>query len=191
MKIIADFAHHKVASNLLMLLMIVAGVFAINRINIQFFPSFELDRISVSVSWPGASAEDIEQGLTIPLEQNLKGIEYLKHMSSTSAQSISSIQLEFEQEADLLLALDKVKQKVAEFKNLPTDAEKPIVESIVRYESIAKIMIEGNLSIREFRQLTEQYEKELLHRGIDKVTISGLPEEEINISIPTAKLMQY
>ncbi len=68
MKILSVFAHHKVAANLLMLIMLLSGIFALSRLNVQFFPTFELDRISVRVIWSGASAEDIEQGITIPLE---------------------------------------------------------------------------------------------------------------------------
>ncbi|MBF0266502.1 MAG: efflux RND transporter permease subunit, partial [Gammaproteobacteria bacterium] len=198
MNIIGFFAHHKVAANLLMILMIVSGLYALAKLNVQFFPSFELDRISVRVIWPGASAEDIEQGITTPLEQSLKTVENLDKITSTSAQNISSILMEFTEDSDLLVALDKVKQKVDEYKNLPQDAEKPIVQTIVRYENVATVQISQNPQIknqqpftsRELGQLVDNFEKELIQRGIDKVTINGLPEQEIAIELSTEKLYQ-
>ena len=95
MKILSVFAHHKVAANLLMFIMLLSGIFALSRLNVQFFPTFELDRIRVRVIWSGASAEDIEQGITIPLEQSLKTVENVKHMTSTSAQDVSSIPVSY------------------------------------------------------------------------------------------------
>ena len=196
MKILSVFAHHKVAANLLMLIMLLSGIFALSRLNVQFFPTFELDRISVRVIWSGASAEDIEQGITIPLEQSLKTVENVKHMTSTSAQDVSSIQLEFFENTDMILALDKVKQKVDEFRNLPLDAEKPQVENLTRYEGVAKLIISGGhnggpeLDMHELRMLANQFERELIKRGIDKVEINGLPDEEISIEIPLEQL-QY
>ena len=62
--LIGLFAHHKVAANLLMIIMLLGGAFALDRLNVQFFPTFELDIVSVRVVWTGASAEDVETGIT-------------------------------------------------------------------------------------------------------------------------------
>ena len=190
MKLLSVFAHHKVAANLLMMIMILSGVFALNKLNIQFFPTFELDRVSVRVIWSGASAEDIEEGITIPLEQSLKSVDNIKNMTSTSAQDVSSIQLEFNDGTNMILALDKVKQKVDEFRNLPKDAEKPQVENLVRYEGVAKILLSGLADLTELRILANQFERELTSLGIDKVEINGLPDEQVTIEIPIEQL-QY
>ncbi|MFK5893524.1 MAG: efflux RND transporter permease subunit, partial [Pseudomonadota bacterium] len=190
MTLISTFAHHKVAANLLMLLMILSGVFALNKLNIQFFPNFELDRVSVRVIWSGASAEDIEKGITIPLEQLLKTVDNLHKMTSTSAQNVASIILEFSQDADLVVALNKVKQKVDEFRNLPKEAEKPIVETLIRYEGVAKLQISGDIDREEMRRLANSFERDLIHRGLDKIDINGLPDEEIAIEISTQQLQQ-
>ena len=190
MKLLSIFAHHKVAANLLMMIMILSGIFALDRLNIQFFPTFELDRVSVRVIWSGASAEDIERGITIPLEQSLKSVDNVKNLTSTSAQNVSSIQLEFNEGTDMILAIDRVKQKVDEFRNLPKDAEKPQVENLIRYEGIAKILVSGVSDLTELRTLTNQFELELLALGIDKVDINGLPDEQVTIEVPIEQL-QY
>ncbi|MCP3850343.1 MAG: efflux RND transporter permease subunit [Gammaproteobacteria bacterium] len=191
MSLLSVFAHHKVAANLLMLMMILSGVFALSRLNVQFFPTFELDRISVRVIWSGASAEDIEEGITIPLEQALKSVDNVKTMTSTSAQNVSSIQLELYEGTNMILALDKVKQKVDEFRNLPKEAEKPQVESLIRYEGVAKVLISGAEDLRELRLLANKFEHELTKSGIDKIEINGLPDEQVSIEIPIEQLQYH
>jgi multidrug efflux pump subunit AcrB len=123
--LLGTFAHHKVAANLLMVILLLAGAFALDRLNVQFFPTFELEIVSVQVVWTGASAEDVEEGITSPLEQRLRAADNLKDMTSTSSQGISAITLEFEEGTDPLLALDQVRRFVDELRNLPQDAEKP------------------------------------------------------------------
>ena len=75
--LIGRFANHKVAANLLMIMMIVAGIYGLSKLNRQFFPTFATDFISVRVVWPGASAEDVARSITTPLEQELKNLECL------------------------------------------------------------------------------------------------------------------
>ena len=180
-------AGHKVAANVLMLLAFVLGTIGITRMNVQFFPTFELDVISVRVVWTGASAEDVEIGIVAPLEERLKTVDGLKKMSSTSAQGVASITLELQEDTDTLLALDQVRQRVDEFRNLPRDAETPEVSRVSRYEPIARLLVRGG-SVEELRPWVRRFESELLAAGVDRVTITGMPEERIAIEIPSAAL---
>lgn len=177
------FTYHKVAANLLLIIMILGGVFALQKLNIRYFPNFDLDYINVSVVWSGASAEDIEKSITNPLEQNLKSVDNLRKITSTSSQGLSTITLELIEGTDIILALNQVKQKVDEFRNLPTDAEEPSVINIARYEQIARLLIYGPESPAELRKLADTFEQQLLDAGIDQVEITGLPEQEISIQI--------
>jgi multidrug efflux pump subunit AcrB len=186
--IVGLFAHHKVAANLLMAIMILSGIFALDRLNVQFFPNFDLDLVTVRVVWTGASAEDIEDGITNPLEQRLRSVDELRKMTSTSTQGISSITLEFNEGVDPLLALDQVRRLVDDFRNLPQDAEKPEVALVTRYESVARLVLTGLERPDELRHLARRFESELLENGIDKVEIRGLPLEEISIQVDQAQL---
>jgi len=185
--VLATLVRHKVAANVLMLLAFVIGVIGITRMNVQFFPTFELDIISVRVVWSGASSEDVEIGITTPLEERLKTIDGLKKMTSTSAQGVSSITLELQEGTEPLQALDQVRQRVDEFRNLPRDAETPQISRVSRYDQIARLLIRGS-SVAELRPWVRRFESELLAGGIDRVTITGLPEERIAIELPSAAL---
>ena len=186
--VIGFFVHHKVAGNLVMLMMLLAGALALTRMNVQFFPTFALDVVSVRVVWSGASAEDVEQGITNPLEQRLRSVDGLKKMTSTSAQSVASITLEFEEGTNPITALDDVRQQVDEFNNFPADAEEPRVARIERYEPVARLLVFGDVDRSELRALAYRYEDELLQQGIDRVSFQGLPEQQISIDVPVERL---
>jgi multidrug efflux pump subunit AcrB len=188
--LIGLFAHHKVAANLLMIIMIMSGAFALDRLNVQFFPTFELEIVQVRVVWSGASAEDIEDGITNPLEQRLRTVDNLDKMTSTSSQGISAITMEFKEGTDPLLALDQVRRFVDEFRNFPQDAEKPEVSLLTRYEQVARLLITGLADPAEMRGLARRFESELLDQGLDKIEIKGLPDEEIGIQVDNEQLEQ-
>ena len=181
--LISVFARHKLLANLLMVLIFAVGGLALTRMNIQFFPNFALDVISVRVVWSGASAEDVENGIVIPFEERLKTVDGLKRMTSTSTQGIANLSLELVEGTDPLLALDQVRQRVDEFRNLPKDAETPQVSRVTRYDTVARLLVSGP-SLRDLRPWVRQFERELLARGIDRVDIAGLPEERIAIEVP-------
>ena len=183
------FTRHKVACNLLMLIMILAGVWALDRLNTQFFPNIALDMVKVRVEWTGASAEDVESAVTNPLEQQLRVLDGLRQMTSNSAEGKASIVLEYEEGTDMGVALDQAKEQVALVRNLPQAAETPEVSRLIRYEPVARVVVTGaGIDIRELRALVQQMEHELLDRGIANIQLVGLPEQEIAIQVPAAVL---
>ena len=186
--IITFFARHKVAANLLMLIMLIAGALSLNRLNTQFFPDFSLDTITVRVEWRGASTEDVEESLTTPLEQELRNVDYIKKMTSTSSSGQAVVVLEFEENTAMGEALDQVKERVAQIRRLPTDAEEPKISHTTIYEPIARLLITTEGELDELRYFVRDAEQALLDNGISRVTVSGLPNEELAIQLSTEKL---
>ena len=190
--LIGIFARHPVAPNLLMIIMLLLGVVALMRLNVQFFPNFELDYATVRVVWPGANAEDVERSLTDPIERVLRNIDNLDEMTSTSSLGVSSVTLKFREGTDMIEAVDQVNQRVNELRNLPQDSEKPIVQRVLRYEPIARLLvISESGALNELRPLVRKFERQLLDRGIDKIEINGLPEEEMAIEVSQEVLERY
>ena len=184
--IIGIFAQHPVAANLLMIIMILAGAWGLNNLNVQFFPNFEVEVVNVRTVWSGANAEDVERSVTLPLEHALRNVDGLDKMSSTSSQGVSLISLEFPEGTDMGAATNRVEQEVNGVRNRPADAEDPEVLHVQRYEPIARILIHGPADASELRHLAREVERELLDRGIAKIDIQGLPEEEMAIQVPQA-----
>ena len=183
------FIHHRVASNLMMVLIVLLGIWALSKLNTQIMPSFTLDIVQVRTLWSGASAEDVEKSVTKPLEQELFTLDNLDKISSTSATGVSAITLEFNEDSDIGIALDDINQRVARFRQLPAEAEAPEVTRIVNYENIAHVAITQGNSLIDLRNLSYQFRDDLLSRGIAKVDITGLPEEEIAIEVSNRQLI--
>ena len=183
-------ARHPVAANLMMAMMIIAGIWGLSKLNAQFFPNFDIDFVSVKVVWVGASAEDIEKLITEPLEQQLRGVDRAKELRSRSVDGLSLVTLEFKEGTDMGLAVDQVKEQVDLVRNLPATAETPEIGRIINYEPIASVLIAGPDDPRGLRSIVRRFERELLERGISNIRIFGLPEEEIAIQIPSETLRE-
>ena len=188
--LIGIFSNHAVAANLLMVMMIMAGLWALKQLNTQFFPSFNIDYATVRVVWSGASAEDVETLITTSLEQQLRDVDFVKEMTSTSTEGVSAITLEFEEGTDMGLAVDQVKERVDLVGNLPEGAEKPEISKVTRYEGVTRVLVTGPHDVSELRPLVKAFEADLLERGIAKIFIRGLPDEQIAIEVPSNQLRQ-
>ncbi|MCV6588946.1 MAG: efflux RND transporter permease subunit [Marinobacterium sp.] len=188
--IIATFARHRVAANLLMLLIILAGLWSARKLNTQFFPTFELDVITVQVSWSGAAAEDIERSIILPVEEALKGLTDIDTLYATARQGSASIRLELRETSDVDTVLDDVKQRIDGVRNeLPGDSEVPVVQKVIRYEAIASLLLTTDQgTLQELRPLARQFERELLALGISRITFDGMPARQIAIELPAEKL---
>ena len=187
--LIGLLASHPVACNLLMTIMLLVGAWSLTRLNTQFFPTFDIEFIVVNVKWSGASAEDVEAAITEPIERELISIGDVKEMTSTSTRGSARISLEFEEGADMDLALDQVEERVAAIRNLPASSDEPVITRPVNYEAVARLLVVGS-DLGSLRPIVRQIERDLLARGIAKIDIVGLPREEIAIQVPSAALRE-
>ncbi len=188
--LIALFARHRVAANLLMLMMLLAGIWALDKLNVQFFPNVDIQVVAVRVVWSGASAEDVERAITVPLEQELRGINRLRQLTSSSTTGVAAITLEFEEGSDMGLMTDEVKELVDRTRGLPEDAEEPQITQPALYERIARVLVTGAGTLQELRPLARRFERQLLERGIARIQLAGLPDEEVAIQVPAARLQE-
>jgi len=179
------FTKHRVAANLLMVVMIITGLIGIDRLRTQFFPSFDLDIIIISVPWPGATAEDVQVGLTVPIEKSIKELAPIDSIDATSQFGSANFRIELVEGANLSQALDDINQRIKQNLILPEGAEDPIVSPLTRYENISNLLITGPLTPFELQKLALKAEEELLAKGIRRVEFRGLPAREIQIETST------
>jgi multidrug efflux pump subunit AcrB len=182
------FARHRVAPHLVMILMILGGLFAISRMNVQFFPNFSVDIITVSVAWSGASAEDVERGITEPLEERLRAVPDVSKMTSTSAQGIATITLEFIEGTDTVLALADVREQVESFRNFPANAESPQISRAPEFDPVGRVLVHGDVDRSALRTWADAFERQLVQRGIDRISVNGMPEQQISVAVPTERI---
>ena len=188
--LIGRVARHPVAPNVLMLILIVAGLWAVTQMNIRFFPKFDIQFVLVTVPWPGASAEDVEKSLIVPLENQLRSVPNVDKITTSSNDGAGVAILEFPQDADLDRAAEDVKQYVDQAAgSLPTDSETPEVTKIANNDPLLKIALTGG-DLGELRRLARRYETELTRLGVAKVEVTGLPREEIQIVVDRKRLVE-
>jgi len=184
------FARHPTASNLLMMAMILAGIFALMRMNTQFFPDFGIDIIAIEVEWSGAGAEDVDSNIVEAIEPEVRFLDGVKRVRSTAREGMARIIIEFQAGADMQLALSNVDTAVGQVTTLPEDSERPIIRRIVRYEPISSIAISGPFSESALKAIAKRMRDDLLARGLDRVTLTGSRSEEIWVEIPEARLLE-
>ncbi|QIT55632.1 efflux RND transporter permease subunit [Aquisalimonas sp. 2447] len=185
---LAWLARHPVAANLIMLLMMVSGLWSLQQLNTQFFPTFELDFVTVQVEWRGATAEEVADAVTSPLEEELRDVDGLRELTSTSAEGSATIVLEFREGTDMTQATESVKDRVSGVRNLPEDSREPTISRVLRYDPVARLLVSGDLNTREVRELSRMLEEELLERGVTRVQLTGLAEQEISIDVDQHRL---
>lgn len=185
--LISVFVRHPVAPNLAMAVMILAGVWALGQLTRQLLPGFELSIVNVQVVWQGASAEDVQLAVTQPLEDELRGLDLLEGIRSTSREGLGQVTLEYGEDVDMGRVLDQVKERVAQVRNLPANAETPQVTLVPRNEPVAKLVVTGpELSV--LRPLVRGFERDLRGLGLAKIDVTGVPEEEIAIKLSGERL---
>ncbi|MCG8544684.1 MAG: efflux RND transporter permease subunit, partial [Alphaproteobacteria bacterium] len=188
--LIGLFVRHPTAANLLMVLMVLAGVFALQRMNTQFFPDFGIDFIQISVEWRGASAEDVDTNIVEAIEPEIRFLDGIKHVRSNASEGFANIFIEYHPGTDMQLALSNVETAIGQVTTLPEDSEEPEVRRIVRYEPISRVVLSGPFSESALKSLAKRMRDDLLARGIDRVTLGGARDEEIWVEIPQSKLLE-
>ena len=187
---IRTFVEHRLAANLGMVLMILAGVWAIAQITVRLNPAQEMPWVYANIAWRGASAEDVEKLVTTPLEQQLKSIPDVKTVRSVTRDAASQVQVELEPDADVQAAVDRVKQRVAQLRSLPAEIEPPVIYALRQRDLVAAVLITGAGSIDELIALAREMENDLLTGGMDAIEFTGLPAQEIAIQVDTRTLFE-
>ena len=181
--LIGQFAQHPVACNLLMVMMLMAGLWGLSKLNTQLFPTFSIDYINIVVPWSGASAEDVEEAVVNVIEDKVRNIAGVREMTSVSKRGWGGVWLRFETGTNLNAAADEVDQAITGIRNLPQDAEDPVITILENRELISRLVVTGSESLAELRPIARRMEQELLAKGIAEIRIIGLPEEEIAIQV--------
>lgn len=188
--IIGLFARHPTAANLLMVIMIISGFFAIHKMNTQFFPDFGIDIVYVSVEWPGASAEDVDTNIVQAIEPEVRFLDSVKRVRSSSIEGRATVMVEFNPGTDMQGALSDVETAVSTVTTLPDDSEQPEIRKIVRYDTISRLVLSGPIPEASLKQTAKRIRDGLLDRGIDQVDLFGARDEEIWVEILPETLLE-
>lgn len=189
---LAWMTKNTVAANILMWVCLIGGVFGFMNMTKEVFPEFELDLVTISVAYPGASPEDVEQGIVLAVEEAISSIEGIVEVNSTANEGAASVLVEIEESEDAQAVYDRIKQEVDRITTFPEDAEVPNVSLTARKRGVVTLVVYGDTDELSLRNLAEEVRDGLLQNpGITQVDLTETREQEIHVEVPEAKLNAY
>lgn len=184
--------HNRVTPNLLMLFLIIGGLFMTTRIKQEVFPDFELDRVTISVAYPGSSPEEVEKGIVLAIEDAIEGIDGIKEISATAAEGSARVNVELMEDADRQTVFQDIQQEIDRITTFPEDSEEPIVSMAARRHQALRLNFFGDVSEQSLREVVEQVRDRLLQSpDITQVDIGGARDFEVQVEVPLEKLRTY
>ena len=192
-RLITYFIKHSVAVNVVIIAFLVFGLFGASKLKSSFFPLVDSKNISINVAYPGASPQEVEEGIILKIEDNLKGLNGVERVTSTSRENSGNINVEIAKGKDIDFMLLEVKNAVDRVPTFPVGMEPLIVAKQEALRPTITFAISGtNIPLSTLKQIGRQVENDL--RGIDgisQIQIAGYPEEEIEIAVNETSLLAY
>ncbi|MHC4715810.1 MAG: efflux RND transporter permease subunit, partial [Planctomycetota bacterium] len=180
-----------VAANMLMLLLLLGGAFMAWRIPRELFPEFAEDMISITVTYPGASPSEVEDGVCMPIEEELEGLEGIEEMTAVSREGIGVVLLEVATDADVRKVLDQVKSKVDQV-DLPPEIEDYEVVEVTRKAHVVHVAVAGDAPERTLKEIAEEIRDDIQDLPeVSQVTLQGVREYEILVEVSEQSLRRH
>ena len=181
---VAYMAKHRVAANLLLIFVIIAGLTSLGSLVQEVFPEFSLDTILISVPYPGATPDEIEESILLKIEEQVQSVEGIDEILSTADEGVGTVTLELELGADISAILDDVKAEVDRITTFPVDAERPEIRELTTRQSVIKLAIFGDVAERTLKEIAYRTEDALSElEAISYVETTGIRPYEISIEI--------
>lgn len=189
--IIAWFANNAVAANLLMIFIILMGLASYFTIQRQMFPNIEINYITVSAQYPGASPQEIEESILIKVEEALKDVTEIKRTVARAFRDSGTVTLEIDTDEELTDVLDKVKLRVDGIATFPAGMEPVNISQIEFQQDVIEMPLVGDLPLPELKIIAKEIEDELLQLNNVSLVDISTPSDEIAIEIKPEMLRKY
>lgn len=189
---IAWMAGHSVAANLIMAALLIGGLIYGNRIKKEVFPAFERDSVRVSVAYPGASPEEVEQSIVLPIEAAVESLEGVEQIVSSAREGSGQVTVEMVTGGNLQKLTREVQSEIDRITSFPEEAEEPVTAPSSRRRQVISIIVYGDVGDHVLREAAEQFREQMLRDDrITQVDLSAVRGYEISIEASQEKLRRY
>lgn len=190
--LISYFIKNELLVNLGIVLVVLMGLVAVTNMNSSFFPNPDENTIIIEAIYPGASPREIEEGIVLKIEENLKSVSGIDRITSTSSENTANINIELQLGQDADLVLQDVKNAVDQISNFPADMEQLVVYVRENVNFTAKVALVGDVDLSTLKDKAEELEDELRTLpNISKIQIQGYTQPEIEIEVDETSLRTY
>ena len=186
---IAFMASNGVAANLLMWAIIAAGLVSLTGLERSAWPTFRLYHIEVSMAYPGATPEQVQESIVVKIEDQVSGLDDVKAVKSVAAQGMASVRIQMDSGTDMARALDDIESAVSRIQSFPAGAERPQFREMTNRQSIMRLVVYGDVPERSLKELAYHFEDELTTLpSVSQVEVSGVRKYEISIEVAVHRL---
>ena len=189
---IAWMAGNSVAANLLMLVFLIGGLIWGMNIKQEIFPDFDLDTVTVTVAYPGASPEEVEQGIILAVEEAVQGLDGVDEVTSSAREGVGIVTVDMLIGADLQRLFNDIQKEVDRITSFPLEAEEPEIRLPAHHRTVISIVLYGDQSDQVLREVAEEVRDQLIQDpGITQVELSAVRPFEISVEVPRDILRAY
>ena len=190
--LIAWMARHPVAANLLMGLILVAGVINMLTMKQEVFPLIELDVLEVRVTYQGAAPDEVEEAIVQRIEEQIEGIDGIDQVTSIAVQGTGVVRIELARGVPVAAKLDEVKAAIDRITTFPVDSERPEVKQLASRQRVIELAIYGDASESVLRELAYRAKDELTATpGVSLVQVARVRDYEVSIEVSSDALRAY
>lgn len=189
---IAFFARHPTAANLLMLIFLAAGLLTVSRLRRETFPDFRPTEVEVRVVYRGATAEEVEEVVCQRLEDALDGVRFVKELRSDARDGLAIVNVEMEPQANYQAFKDEIDTAVAAIDDFPPDVEDPVISQLHTTDLVLSILVTGPMSTADLKAYCEDFKNRLQQQpDVSLVRIRGFSDHQLRIELADAALRKY
>lgn len=191
-KLFAAFASNVVFANIMIFLMFLVGAVSVMMMRREMFPEMSLDRISVSVPYPGADPEEVEEGILRKIEDALQGESGIKELLTQASENMGTAVVTVDERADTRDVLDRVRAKVDAISTFPDGAENPVITEMILEDPVVILSVSGDMPEHRVKEWAERVKEDLLQLDvISVVEIFGARDYEISIEVSEERLQEH
>ena len=186
---IAYMASNGIAANLLMMGIIAAGLVSLTGLDREAWPTTPFYHIEVSMAYPGATPEEIQESIVVKIENQVSGLDDVRAVKSVAAPGMASVRVQMDSRTDMALALDDIESAVNRIQSFPLGAERPRFQEMDNRMSMMRLIVHGDISERSLKEIAYQIEDDLTALpSVSQVEVSGVRNYEISIEVPLRRL---
>ncbi len=186
------FAGHRTAANLMMVAFIAMGLLAAPSIKRGTFPDIPPDEVEISVLYPGANAEEVEEAVCQRIEEALEKVKDIDEVRCEARENRGTAIAKMIEGKNFDGFLNDIKTEVEAIDNFPDQAEEPVIRQLGRTDFVAALAVTGPMSAPHLKAYAEELKDEILQRRIaSQVRIKGFSDHQIRIEVPAQSLRQY
>lgn len=190
--LLASFAKNTVFANIVLVMIFLAGGLATWQTVRESFPEFSVDVITITVVYPGADPEEVEEGISAKIEDAIDSIEGIKHYTTRSSEGIAQASIEVKEGYQTSRVMAEVKSQVNAISTFPADAENPIISEIIHQDVVMLLALTGEVPEKQMKEWGEQIREEVkLMPAVSQVAVFGTRSYEIGVELSEERLQEF